>query len=222
MAVSFHSIMTVSIYINSLFTLPRTRNKSDRLWYDKAMISKLIAYSPNNRQEAIDTLKTALDQYVINGVEHNIPFISDVLRNDEFVAGRTPTNFIDLHYPDGFSGVALRQEEFSELAAVVTVLSALNRNILDLPPLPMDTSDDHDRVVVSFGGMFGDHFIVKVHNVDENVLEVTSLPKSDETSNEISASSTELVSIDIDEYIHNDPIVSFRANGYKKFIQVRR
>ena len=99
------------------------------------MISKLIAYSPNNRQEAIDTLKNALNQYVIEGVEHNIPFISDVLRNKEFVTGRTPTNFIDLHYPDGFFGVALKQEEISELAAVVTLLSAWNRDVLNLPPL---------------------------------------------------------------------------------------
>ena len=184
------------------------------------MISKLIAYSPNNRQEAIDALKNALDQYVINGVEHNVPFISDVLRNEEFVAGRTPTNFIDLHYPDGFSGVDLRQEEISELVAAVTIISAWNRNVLDLPPLPMDTIDD--RVVVSFGGMFGDHFIVKVYNVEDNVLEITPLPKSDETSNGISASSTSLVSIDIDDYIQNDPVVMFRANGHKKILQVRQ
>lgn len=187
-------------------------------YYDP-MISKLIAYSPNNRQEAIDTLRAALARYVICGVEHNIPFISDVLRNEDFVAGKTPTNFIDLHYPDGFSGVNLGHTETLELAATVAILSSWNKDVMELPPLPMERIDDDDEeVVVSFGGMFGDHFLVKVHNIDDNMLEVTALPKQGDSS----ASTTSLVSLEIDSYQHSDPLVTIKANGCEKVLQVYR
>ena len=183
----------------------------------EAMISKLIAYSPNNRQEAIDTLRAALAQYVICGVEHNIPFLSDVLRNEEFIAGRTPTNFIDLHYPDGFSGVTLGHTETLELAATVTILSSWNRDVMELPHLPMGRLNDGEEVVVSFGGMFGDHFLVKVHNIDNNMLEVTALPRQGDSS----ASGTSLVSLEIESYQHSDPLVTIKANGQEKVLQVR-
>ena len=68
------------------------------------ILSKIISYSPTSRKHAISGLGSALDRYLLRGVQHNVPFVRDVLRNDEFVAGYTPTGFISTHYPDGFLG----------------------------------------------------------------------------------------------------------------------
>lgn len=132
-------------------------------YYDP-MISKLIAYSPNNRDESIQGLKGALDRYVIRGIEQNSSFILDVLRNQYFSEGQTPTNFIDLHYPDGFVGVKLSSEERAELVAISAAVSSYRRAYLDLPPLQMNNTSTGkgggEEVVVCLGGMFGSASIV--------------------------------------------------------------
>mmetsp|Transcript_7978 Transcript_7978/g.9325 ORF Transcript_7978/g.9325 Transcript_7978/m.9325 type:complete len:608 (+) Transcript_7978:2-1825(+) len=62
------------------------------------------------RTNAIDEMLTALDRFVITGVQHNLRFLHSVLRHPKFFVGRTPTNFIALHYSEkqgGGGGLAL-------------------------------------------------------------------------------------------------------------------
>jgi propionyl-CoA carboxylase alpha chain len=101
-------------------------------YYDP-MISKLIAHSPNDRTKAIRALQKALDSYVITGIRHNCSFLIDVLRHESFIAGDTPTNFINMHYPDGFSGVSLSNTELSELAAIAATASIVRGEVLQRP-----------------------------------------------------------------------------------------
>jgi len=72
------------------------------MFYD-AMIAKLITYG-KDRDEAIKHMKSALGEYVIKGVSHNISFLEAVMNNERFVSGNLSTNFIAEEYPDGFSG----------------------------------------------------------------------------------------------------------------------
>lgn len=71
------------------------------IYYDP-MISKLITWGPD-RQTAIKTMQHALDRYLIDGVTTNIPFLAALFDHKDFQAGDFSTNFIDHHYPDGFS-----------------------------------------------------------------------------------------------------------------------
>lgn len=71
------------------------------IYYDP-MISKLITWG-SDRQTAIDTMQHALDRYLINGVTTNIPFLAALFDHSDFQAGDFSTNFIDHHYPDGFT-----------------------------------------------------------------------------------------------------------------------
>ncbi|EED90363.1 hypothetical protein THAPSDRAFT_263480, partial [Thalassiosira pseudonana CCMP1335] len=82
------------------------------------IISKIIGYSPLDRGHAIKGLGLALDQYILRGVQHNVPFCRDVLRNNHFVKGYTPTGFIGQHYPNGFSGGRLSEKEICELVVI--------------------------------------------------------------------------------------------------------
>lgn len=54
------------------------------------LIAKLIAHAPD-RHQAINKLIDALDQTVIQGVKHNIPFVRMVLDSEEFRAGNIHT-----------------------------------------------------------------------------------------------------------------------------------
>ena len=44
----------------------------------------------------------ACPEYVIEGVNHNVPFLRDVVRNRDFAEGQYSTAFIGQHYPDGW------------------------------------------------------------------------------------------------------------------------
>ncbi|CAM9622885.1 unnamed protein product [Discosporangium mesarthrocarpum] len=90
------------------------------MFYDP-MISKLITYG-NNRDEALARMGTALDEYVIQGVSHNVPFLREVVRNQAFANGKYSTSFIGQEYPDGFSGVVLTKKETVHLAAVAALI----------------------------------------------------------------------------------------------------
>lgn len=58
------------------------------------MISKLCVWG-ENRIEAIHRMRRALWEYVIVGVETNIPFHLAVMHNDAFVKGETHTKFVE-------------------------------------------------------------------------------------------------------------------------------
>ena len=83
------------------------------MFYDP-MISKLCTHAPT-RLEAIDHMMEALNEFDIDGIAHNIPFLSAVMRNERFRSGNLTTGFIAEEFPDGFSGAELRDGRFDAL-----------------------------------------------------------------------------------------------------------
>ena len=133
-------------------------------YYDP-ILSKIISYSETSRNHAIVGLGSALDQYLLRGVQHNIPFVRDVLRNEEFIGGRTPTSFINEHYPDGFSGGQLSEGERRELVVIASEIQQRREMVMDNPSLTM--SGINNDVVVCLGGMFGDAYLVQSRSTVE-------------------------------------------------------
>jgi acetyl-CoA carboxylase biotin carboxylase subunit len=62
------------------------------IYYDP-MISKLATWG-RTRLEAIERMRRALDEYVVGGIKTTLPFFREVMRDEEFVAGRLDTGFI--------------------------------------------------------------------------------------------------------------------------------
>ena len=60
--------------------------------YD-SMIAKLIAYG-RNREECINKMKSALGEFVIEGITTNIDFLYKILENPEFIKNDYDTSFI--------------------------------------------------------------------------------------------------------------------------------
>ncbi len=88
-------------------------------FYDP-MIAKLCTWAPT-REAAIDAMQDALDQFEVEGVGNNIPFLSAVMAQDRFRAGRLTTGYIAEEFPDGFTGVALSATALTHLAALACV-----------------------------------------------------------------------------------------------------
>jgi acetyl-CoA carboxylase biotin carboxylase subunit len=62
-------------------------------FYD-SLLAKLIA-TGDTREEALTNMKTALEEFKIDGVETNIPFMQFVIEQPDFVAGDVGINWIE-------------------------------------------------------------------------------------------------------------------------------
>jgi acetyl-CoA carboxylase biotin carboxylase subunit len=58
------------------------------------MVAKLISVA-QTREEAIDKMLRALDEYVIEGVKTTIPFHQKLMQNEQFRAGYFTTKFLE-------------------------------------------------------------------------------------------------------------------------------
>lgn len=85
------------------------------MYYDP-MIAKLCTWAPT-RGEAIERMRVALDSFEVEGIGHNLPFLSAVMDHPKFISGDITTAFIAEEYPDGFEGVALPEAELRRIAA---------------------------------------------------------------------------------------------------------
>ncbi len=65
-------------------------------YYD-SLVAKIIAWG-ETREEAIQRMTRALDEYVIDGIHTTIPFHQKVLRNAAFRRGEVNTKFIEEHF----------------------------------------------------------------------------------------------------------------------------
>lgn len=67
-------------------------NSEVSIHYDP-LVSKLSAWG-RTRDEAIDRLRRALDEYEVGGIKTTLPFFREVIRDNEFRSGRLDTGFI--------------------------------------------------------------------------------------------------------------------------------
>ncbi len=88
-------------------------------FYDP-MIAKLCAWAPT-RLDAIEVMQEALDQFEVEGVGNNIPFLSAVMTQRRFREGRLTTGYIAEEFAGGFTGLEPEPAELTRLAALACV-----------------------------------------------------------------------------------------------------
>jgi propionyl-CoA carboxylase alpha chain len=86
------------------------------IYYDP-MIAKLVTHAPS-RAAAIEAQSTALDAFYVDGIRHNIPFLSALMNHPRWREGRLSTGFIAEEFPKGFSARAPEGEVARRVAAV--------------------------------------------------------------------------------------------------------
>jgi propionyl-CoA carboxylase alpha chain len=91
------------------------------------MIAKLVTHAAS-RAEAIEAQALALDAFALEGIRHNLPFLSAVMHHERWREGRLSTGFIAEEFPQGFALAPPKGERAPEVAAVaIAVDHALNR-----------------------------------------------------------------------------------------------
>ncbi len=85
------------------------------MYYDP-MIAKLCTWAPT-RDKAIEVMRNALDGFEVEGIGHNLPFLSAVMDHPKFTSGEMTTAFIEEEFPDGFNGVELDEAALKRIAA---------------------------------------------------------------------------------------------------------
>ncbi|SNS57383.1 propionyl-CoA carboxylase alpha chain [Sphingomonas laterariae] len=102
------------------------------MFYDP-MIAKLITYG-ETREQAIDAQIDALDRFEIDGIGHNVDFLSALMQHPRFREGRLTTGFIAEEYPEGFQGAATGEgltARLSAIAGVIATVEAARANLID-------------------------------------------------------------------------------------------
>jgi propionyl-CoA carboxylase alpha chain len=140
------------------------------------MIAKLVTHAPS-RAAAIEAQAAALDAFYVDGIRHNIPFLSALMHHPRWREGKLSTGFIAEEFPKGFSARAPEGEVARRLAAVGAaidhVLGERKRQIsgqltgrlvqrerrravwLDREEIALDVAREADGIAVRFIGSDG-------------------------------------------------------------------
>ncbi|MBB4184524.1 propionyl-CoA carboxylase alpha chain [Sinorhizobium terangae] len=112
------------------------------MYYDP-MIAKLCTWGPD-RATAVEAMASALDEFEVEGIGHNLPFLSAVMQQQRFREGRLTTAYIAEEFAEGFQGVVPDEVDARKLAAVaVTINQALQERASQIS----GTIGNHRRVV---------------------------------------------------------------------------
>ena len=165
------------------------------MFYDP-MIAKLITHG-ENRDTAIENMMSAIDQYVIDGLSHNLNFLSSIMHNKTFQSGYTTTDFIEQEYSDGFKGEAITKKEFKVFASILGachLLDQMKLNFLYVNEKKFIVSFEEKNIEINIK-KDGDNFVT---HVDNNEYHLSLNSQS------------------------NDPRITCLVNGQNMVVQVRK
>ena len=118
------------------------------------MIAKLVTWAPT-RAQAIESQGEALDAFAIDGIRHNIPFLSALMSHPRWRSGNISTGFIAEEFPEGFSAPEPKGETAQIMAAAAAAidhkLNTRKRGISGQMRDPALLHFERDRVVILAG-----------------------------------------------------------------------
>ncbi|MTI16416.1 acetyl/propionyl/methylcrotonyl-CoA carboxylase subunit alpha [Rhodobacteraceae bacterium RKSG542] len=134
------------------------------MFYDP-MIAKLVTYA-ETRAEAIEGMSEALDGFIVDGIQHNVPFLSALMKHDRWRSGEISTNFIAEEYPDGFEPAQPDEKAVGILASVALSMTLIERERLDHLPGRLRPHSGYTRP----------HWVVKVGKEKRELLVEEGFP----------------------------------------------
>src|SRR6516162_7016380 len=90
------------------------------IYYDP-MIAKLVTHA-DTRAKAVAAQARALDAFYIDGIRHNVPFLSALMQHQRWQEGRLSTGFIAEEFPGGFAATAPQGAVARRIAAVAAAI----------------------------------------------------------------------------------------------------
>ncbi len=126
------------------------------IYYDP-MIAKLVTHAAT-RKAAIEAQGRALDAFAIDGIRHNIPFVSALMHHPRWIEGNLSTGFIAEEFPEGFSLPAPQGEVALRMAAIAIAcdhrLNQRKRNVSAQMQGWRKVAFDRTRIVTLGGERF--------------------------------------------------------------------
>ena len=140
--------------------------------YFDSMLAKLITYGAT-RNEALTFMKQKLSEYEIGGIETNISFLENIVRQNDFENGDINTKFVQKHYPKGFNSGTLDDDNRQYVVAcAVCVFLFQQRRMFTANKtgyLPRDTVFSKLNVVIENNKGF-DGFLINIQDFNDNNL----------------------------------------------------
>ncbi|HEX2842476.1 acetyl/propionyl/methylcrotonyl-CoA carboxylase subunit alpha [Hyphomicrobium sp.] len=179
------------------------------MYYDP-MIAKLVTHGPT-RIAAIDAQAEALDAFYIDGIQHNVPFVTALMHHPRWREGALSTGFIAEEYPEGFKGRKAEGEEKAVLVAVAAAIDHLNnmrrRQISD--QMVNGAVEFAKRRVVEIAG---ERQAIVVGGTEGNLLHVSFLDAEGNAAQTVSVSSA---------WAAGEPVWRGQVGGKTIAVQVR-
>ena len=180
------------------------------MFYDP-MIAKLVTHGPT-REAAIDAQAAALDAFYIDGIEHNIPFLSALMQHPRWRRGDLSTGFIAEEFAGGFKHREPDGEARDVLVAVAAAIDNLHnvrrRHISGQLPGAVGLKLGEMRVCRL--GNFAQHLRVS-GNLSESAAVELCAPDGTVTGRLVLQS----------DWWPGEPLWEGRISGKKVFVQVR-
>ncbi|MEM9029179.1 MAG: acetyl/propionyl/methylcrotonyl-CoA carboxylase subunit alpha [Pseudomonadota bacterium] len=101
-----------------------TEGSEISMFYDP-MIAKLVTHAPT-RSAAIELQSQALDSFIVDGIQHNIPFLAALMEHPRWKAGELSTGFIAEEFPDGFAPRTPDENATRVMASVAAAIDHLS------------------------------------------------------------------------------------------------
>jgi propionyl-CoA carboxylase alpha chain len=179
------------------------------MFYDP-MIAKLVTHGPT-RIAAIDAQAEALDAFYIDGIQHNIPFVTALMHHPRWREGRLSTGFIAEEYPEGFKSRRAEGEELSVMVAVAAAIDHLNnvRRRQISHQMANGSVQFAKRRVVDVGGQ---QQTIEVTGTDGSLLNVSFLGADGAVAQSVSVSSG---------WVPGEPVWHGEVGGKRVAVQIR-
>ncbi|MEC9368366.1 MAG: acetyl-CoA carboxylase biotin carboxylase subunit [Pseudomonadota bacterium] len=179
------------------------------IYYDP-MIAKLCTHA-KDRVAAIDHMATALDEFHIDGIRHNIPFLSALMQHPRWRKGDLSTGFIADEFPDGFAHREPEPDErelLSIVAASIDHLGNQRRRLISVQMPGPEFRFSQARTVV----LGGEALRARVTGGMVGALEVTLVDVDDETPETFRVNS---------DWWFGDPVWRGTVGGMDVAVQVK-
>ena len=169
------------------------------------MIAKLCSWA-ESRTEAIRVMSDSLDEFELDGISHNIPFLSSVMNHQKFLKGDITTAFIEEEFSDGFESVNL---DLNLLKSVAAACCAMFRVFEIRRTRITGRLDNHTRLVES-------DWVVSLSDYDFKLT-----LKADKLGSLIKFSDNSSIRVESD-WVPGDSIAKIKINNKTIVIKVNK
>ena len=179
------------------------------MFYDP-MIAKLCTHG-DTRSEATLAMSAALDQFVVEGIQHNVPFLSALMAHPRWMSGDISTAFIAEEFPDGFAGIAADEVTTESFMAATLAIGLIERT----------RRDNFKNRLRDHSGALAPNWVAMLGR-EGHAITLQSLEFEEDFYIEAQLSAEGEASTIVTNWVPGEKVLSLQIDGRLTYFQVRR